>query len=116
MPHDRALAEEHYDAALERLTEGEPAAAAACFHAAIAADATFIDAQHGLIRALQDAKRFDEAIAAAKALSASQPDDVLAYTALSILYQHAGMIPEAEAAGLQAKLLSWKQQLRAGQA
>jgi hypothetical protein len=37
---------------------------------------------------------------------------VLAHTSLSILYQHKGMIPEAEAESLKAKLLSWKIQLR----
>jgi hypothetical protein len=41
---------------------------------------------------------------------------VLAYTSLSILYQRKGLIEEAEAAALKAKLLGWKQQLRAGKA
>jgi Flp pilus assembly protein TadD len=68
---------------------------------------------HGLVRALQDAGRYDEGIAAAQELARLDPEDVLAYTALSILYQHKGMVPEAEAAGLKAKLLGWKQQLRA---
>jgi hypothetical protein len=35
----------------------------------------------------------------------------LVHTSLSILYQHKGMIAEAEAAGLRAKLLGWKKQL-----
>ena len=45
-------------------------------------------------------------------LIAANPDDVLAYTSLSILYQHQGKIAEAEAAATRAKLLGWKQQLR----
>jgi hypothetical protein len=40
------------------------------------------------------------------------PEEVLAHTSLSILYQHKGMIAEAEAAALKAKLLGWKKQLQ----
>jgi hypothetical protein len=40
------------------------------------------------------------------------PEDVLVHTRLSILYQHKGMVPEAEAEALKAKLLGWKHQLR----
>ena len=79
----------------------------------LSADSSFLDAQHGLIRALQDAGNYDDGIAAALSLAEQAPDDVLAYTALSILYQHKGLIPEAEQAATRAKLLGWKQQLRA---
>ena len=112
MEHARANAEDRYYAALDRLAEGDPAAAIEGFREALAADPSFLDAQHGLIRALQDAGRLDEALAQATQLAAAAPDDVLARTALSILYQHKGMIPEAEEAATHAKLLSWKQQLR----
>ena len=54
----------------------------------------------------------DEAVAVTQALIASDPDDTLAHTSLSILYQQQGKVPEAEAAALRAKLLGWKQQLR----
>ncbi len=113
MQPDRAQAEELYYTALDRLAEGDARGAVGGFRAAIAADGTFLDAQHGLIRALQDAGAYDEGIAAAQALAAQAPDDVLAQTALSILYQHKGLIPEAEEAATRAKLLGWKQQLRA---
>ena len=113
MGNDRETSEEHYYAALDLLAAGDAEAAVAQFRAARVADASFLDAQHGLIRALQDAHCYDEAIGEAKELAASAPEDVLAYTALSILYQHKGMIPEAEHAATQAKLLGWKQQLRA---
>ena len=112
----RGQAESLYYAALDALAEGRPETAAGAFRAALAADPTFLDAQHGLIRALQDAGAYDEALAAARALAEQDPDDVLAYTAISILYQHKGMIPEAEEAATRAKLLGWKQQLRAGAA
>ncbi len=71
-----------------------------------------LDAMHGLIRALQEQAQFDDAIAIAKRLLELDPDEVLAHTSLSILYQHKGMISEAEAEALQAKLLGWKKHLQ----
>jgi tetratricopeptide (TPR) repeat protein len=108
----RALAEELYDAAIGRMTEGDSRAAIEGFRASLAADPAFRDAAHGLIHALKNAGELDEAIAVTKQLIASDPEDVLAYTSLSILYQHQGKIQEAEAAATRAKLLGWKQQLR----
>jgi tetratricopeptide (TPR) repeat protein len=107
----RKLAEQHYDRGIDALADGEFAPAAECFREAIAIDATFLDARHGLIRALQDAGQFDEAISTAQQLAIEDPDDVLAHTRLSILYQHKGMIPEAEAESARAKILGWKLEL-----
>jgi Flp pilus assembly protein TadD len=67
---------------------------------------------HGLARALQDLQRYDEAIAVAQRLAEIDPDDVLAHTSLSVLYQKKGLIPEAEAEGNKARILGWKQQLK----
>ena len=112
----RAQAEALYYAALESIAAGEPHAAIdACKHA-LALDPTYYDAMHALIRAYQDAGQFDEGIAAAHELARLDPEDVLAYTSLSILYQHKGLVPEAEEAALKGKLLGWKQQLRASKA
>jgi Flp pilus assembly protein TadD len=80
----------------------------------VAADPSFTDALHGLSRALQDLNRLDEAIETSKRISAIDPDDVLAHTSLSILYQKKGMVPEAEAEANQARVLGWKQQLKKG--
>jgi tetratricopeptide (TPR) repeat protein len=102
----------HYDLAVESLAAGDVEAAIAGFRAALAADATFSDATHGLIHALKGAGRLEEAIAVTQALIASDPDDTLAHTSLSILYQQQGKVPEAEAAALRAKLLGWKHELR----
>ena len=63
-------------------------------------------------RALSELQRFDEAIEVALRISAIDPDDVLAHTSLSVLYQKKGMIPEAEAEGAKARVLGWKQQLK----
>ena len=54
----------------------------------------------------------DQAISVARELIVRDPDDPLAHTSLSILYQHKEMIPEAEAEALKAKLLGWKHELR----
>ena len=59
-------------------------------------------------------KRFDEAIAVAKRIGEVDPDDVLAHTSLSILYQKKGMIAEAEEESNRARILGWKQQLKQG--
>ena len=63
---------------------------------------------------MQDLKRYDEAIAVAQRITELDPDDVLARTSLSVLYQKKGMIPEAEAEGAKARVLGWKQQLKKG--
>ncbi len=67
---------------------------------------------HGMARTLQDLNRLDEAIAVAKRIAELDPDDVLAHTSLSVLYQKKGMIPEAEAEANKARILGWKQQLK----
>lgn len=97
---------------LEQLSAGSPAQAAQSFRAAIDADSTCFEAHHGLIRALRDAGRFEQAIGAALALTALTPDDPLAHTALSISLQQAGHVPEAEAAAARARILEWKVQLQ----
>ena len=67
---------------------------------------------HGLVRALQETGDLDAAIVVAQQLLLLDPEEVLAHTSLSILYQHKGMIAEAEAEALKAKLLGWKQHLQ----
>ncbi len=113
VPRVRTLAEELYDAAIHRMAEGDLCAAIDGFRASLAVDSSFRDATHGLIHALKNAGQLDEAVRVAQQLVAEDPDDVLGYTSLSILYQRQGKIAEAEAAGVRAKLLDWKQQLRA---
>jgi tetratricopeptide (TPR) repeat protein len=108
----RELAENHYYAALDLVTEGDSERAVEEYREALAADPNFTDALHGLSRALQDLDRLDEAIEVSKRISEIDPDDVLAHTSLSILYQKKGMVPEAEAEANKARILGWKQQLK----
>lgn len=108
----RVAAEQHYYLAIDYVAGNRFAEAVQAFRACLAADPTYLDAMHGLIRALQELGELDEAIRVAQRLSEADPDDVLAHTSLSMLYQRKGMVPEAEAEALKAKLLGWKQQLR----
>jgi tetratricopeptide (TPR) repeat protein len=111
---NRATAEEQYHKALDLVAAGDACAAVEGFKACLAMDPEKLDALHGLVRALQDCGRLDEGIDWAKKLIDRDPADPLAHTGLSILYQHKGMIPEAEAEATKARLLDWKQQLQQG--
>ncbi len=108
----RRQAEDHYYAALDLFADGDREAAVEEYRRSLAADPTFTDAMHGLAKAYQDLERFDEAIEIARRIAELDPDDILAHTSLSILYQKKGMIPEAEEEGNKARILGWKQQLR----
>ncbi len=111
-PNARQKAEDHYYAALDLMVEGYLEKAVAAYQESLAADPTFTEAMHGLARALQDLQRYDEAIAVSQRIAELDPDDVLAHTSLSVLFQKKGMIPEAEAEGNKARILGWKQQLK----
>lgn len=111
--HDARLkAEDHYYAALDLVAEGNQVEALTEYERSLEADPTFTEAMHGMARVLQDLNRLDEAITIAKRISEVDPDDVLAHTSLSVLYQKKGMIPEAEAEGAKARVMGWKQQLK----
>lgn len=114
MPDDAARqhAEDHYYTALDLYAEGRHEEAVAAYERSIAADPTFVDALHGLARAYQDMNKLDDAIEVSNRIVALDPDDILAHTSLSILYQKKGMVPEAEAEGNKARVLGWKQQLK----
>ncbi len=114
MADARQTAEDRYYHALDLYAEGRHEEAVAAYQQSIAADPTFTEAMHGLARTYQDMNRLDEAIEIANRIAQLDPNDVLAHTSLSILYQKKGMVPEAEAAGNQARILGWKQQLKEG--
>ncbi len=113
--NSRQQAEDRYYAALDLMADGKLEEAVTAYRESLAIDPTFTEAMHGLARALQDLQRYDEAIEVATKITELDPDDVLAHTSLSVLYQKKGMIPEAEAEGAKARVLGWKQQLKKGQ-
>ena len=108
----RQRAEDHYYAALDFLADGERERALAEYEKSVETDPSFTEAMHGQAKVLQDLNRLDEAIAVANRIAEIDPDDVLAHTSLSVIYQKKGMIPEAEAEANKARILGWKQQLK----
>lgn len=104
--------EELFDRAVDHVADGDVEAAVRMYLDAIALDAHYADAWQGLALAYSSLGRHQEAIDAAKRLIELTPDDVLAHTTLSRMFQAAGMIAEAEAAGGQARILDWKRQLK----
>ncbi len=97
---------------IDLLAAGSAQEAVHAFRAAIDADPANYEAHHGLVRALREVGRLEQAVATALALTALTPNDPLAHTALSISLQVAGHVPEAEAAAARARILEWKQQLQ----
>ena len=103
---------ELFDQGVDLVADGRTEEAVARYEEAIALDPAFADAWQGLALAFQELGRFAQAIEAGKKLCELTPDDVLAHTTLSRIYQAAGMVPEAEAEGGKARLLDWKRQLK----
>ncbi len=97
---------------LDLLESGRPVEAAQAFRAAIASSENYFEAHHGLVRALRNAGRLEQSIAAALALTALNPHDPLAHTALSVSLQRAGHMKEAEAAAARARVLQWSVELQ----
>ncbi len=105
-------AEDHYYAGIDFLGEGKIEEAIAEYTRALEIDPQFSDALHGLAQAYHARQDFDRAIEAAQRIVALDPEDILAWTAISRAYQRKGMVPEAEEAGNKARVLGWKQQLK----
>lgn len=105
-------AEELYDRGVDLFAEGKYDEAIAAYGEALGIDPGFVDALHGLAMAHAEKGELEAAITAAKRITEASADDPLGYTGLSMLYQRAGRIAEAEAAANQARVLEWKQQLK----
>ena len=82
---------------LQRATEAEPAA---------------FEAWHALAEINFSLRRFDPALAAATQAHALRPDDLFINTTLSRIWMEKGDKATAEKYGAQAKILSWKDQLK----
>lgn len=106
---------ELFDEAVDLVADGKLEDAVVKYRDALTMDDDFADAWQGLALAYNELGRHPDAIEAGKRLCEIMPDDVLAHTTLSRIYQAAGMIAEAEAEGGKARVLDWKRQLKEGE-
>jgi Flp pilus assembly protein TadD len=100
----------HYKAGIEHFASGRTAEAVDAYRRALALNEHLAMAWNGLAMALAKQGDLDGAIDAARRYAALDPDEPLAHTSLSMLYQQKGMIPEAE----QEKALSMQLQMKQG--
>lgn len=101
-----------YDEGTDLAFEGKYAEAIARYEEALRLDPGYADAVHAIMMAYKELEDLDRAIEWGKRLVELIPDDILAHTSLSTVYQMKGLIPEAEAEGARAKMLDWKRQIR----
>jgi tetratricopeptide (TPR) repeat protein len=89
-------ARERYRDGVEHYAAGRTDEAVAAYRQAIELNSGMAMAWNGLAMALAKAGDLDGALDAAKRYVALDPDEALAHTSLSVIYQRMGMIPEAE--------------------
>lgn len=89
-------AKEYYMAGLSKLGAGDLEGAITEFEKAVSDDAVFYMAHLGWAQALDRQGKIDEAIEQVNSALQIVPDEALAHTSLSRLYQQKGMIEEAE--------------------
>jgi Tfp pilus assembly protein PilF len=98
---------ELYDEACTLRDKGDKQAAIAKLEEAVASDPSF-SIGHGMLAKLYvDLADGDKAIYHAKKVVELEPDDTFSYTALSVIYQRCGRIPEAE----HAKAIAYNKQM-----
>lgn len=102
-----ATPNELYDQALDLRDRGDKPGAIARLEEAVAADPGFAIGHGMLAKLYADIAEADKAIEHARRVVELEPDDTFSYTALSVIYQRCGRIPEAE----QAKALAWQKQM-----
>ncbi len=96
-----------YDEAVALRDAGDKPAAVAKLEEAVALEPDFAIG-HGMLAKLNaDLAEVDKAIFHAKRVVELEPDDAFSYTALSVIYQRCGKIPEAE----HAKAIAFNKQM-----
>jgi tetratricopeptide (TPR) repeat protein len=91
--------------------EGRYAEAMERFERCLAVDPNYGDALLGKAMVHLERGEYDEAIALGHRIAELSPDDVLSFTSLSMFYERAGRIKEAEEAGARARMLDWRRRL-----
>ncbi|MBL8860133.1 MAG: tetratricopeptide repeat protein [Planctomycetes bacterium] len=107
-----ADAKTHYLAGLKLFGQNKFEEAIVEYGQALAAKPDWTDALNALATAQSKLGRHEEAVATIERAIALDPNDAFTYTSLSIFLQRMGKIPEAEAAGAKARMISWKEELK----
>jgi Flp pilus assembly protein TadD len=98
---------ELYDEATDLRDQGDKEGAIAKLEEALILD-PHSALVHGMLAKLYaDVAEGEKAITHAKKVVELEPDDAFSYTALSVIYQRCGRIPEAE----HAKAVAWQKQM-----
>jgi Tfp pilus assembly protein PilF len=100
-------ANELYDLAVDLRDQGDKQGAVAKLEEAVSLDPKFVIGHGMLAKLYADLAEAEKAIAHAKKVVELEPDDAFSYTALSVIYQRCGRIPEAE----HAKAMAWQKQM-----
>jgi Flp pilus assembly protein TadD len=101
-----ATAHEIYDQAIKLKDQGDLAGAVAKLREVLAVDPNHTDTHAALAVYLQRLGQSDDAIEHSKKVVELMPDDVFAYTQLSVIYMRCGKILEAEEAKAKAHMVS----------
>jgi Flp pilus assembly protein TadD len=100
-------ANELYDIAVDLRDQGDKPGAIAKLEEAVSLDSNFAIGHGMLAKLYADMAEGEKAIAHARKVVELEPDDAFSYTALSVIYQRCGRIPEAE----HAKAMAWQKQM-----
>ena len=98
---------ELYDEAVALRDKGDKTEAIAKLVQAIELDPNFAIGHGMLAKLYADLAETEKAIHHAQKVVELEPDDAFSYTALSVIYQRCGKIPEAET----AKAMAWQKQM-----
>ncbi|MEM9480140.1 MAG: tetratricopeptide repeat protein [Verrucomicrobiota bacterium] len=98
--------DELFDDANGDLAVGDLEGAVVKYRRCVEGDPDFFDGWHALGMALMKTGELKEAIGAGLMATSLQPNDLLAWTALSQMYVQNGQIAEAEDAKANARILS----------
>jgi Flp pilus assembly protein TadD len=98
---------ELYDQAVDLRDRGDKPGAVALLEQAVGLDPAFAIGHGMLAKLYVDLADAEKAITHAKKVVELEPDDTFSYTALSVIYQRCGRIPEAE----HAKAIAYQKQM-----
>ena len=99
--------DELYDRAVERRDQGDKPGAVELLVEATKQDPSFAIGHGMLAKLYADLAEGEKAIEHAQKVVELEPDDAFSYTALSVIYQRCGRIPEAE----HANAMAWEKQM-----